>query len=142
AEIVGFAGTETANGRVTFVPGYDIAVARTLVEGADIWLNHPIRPRAAAGTSGEKAARNGVLNCSILDGWWAEMFDGSSGWAIEASQEEDPELRDAAEAASMYETLAVIIDLYHGDRPAFHHRIRHAWRSLGPRVTAARMLRD
>jgi starch phosphorylase len=117
-------------------------IARTLVEGCDIWLNNPIRPREASGTSGEKAALNGGLNCSILDGWWAEMYDGANGWAIASSEEEDEELRDAAEAASLYDTLGTILEMYHGERPAFQERIRHGWRTLGPRVTAARMLRD
>jgi starch phosphorylase len=117
-------------------------VARALVEGCDIWLNNPIRPREASGTSGEKAALNGVLNCSILDGWWAEMYDGANGWAIESSDDEDPEVRDAAEATALIETLGSIREMYHGDRPGFNDRIRHAWRTLGPRVTAARMLRD
>lgn len=142
AEIVGYAGSAEANQRFSFVPGYDMTVARTLVEGCDIWLNNPIRPREASGTSGEKAALNGGLNCSILDGWWAEMYDGVNGWAIPASDEEDPELRDSAEAAAMYDTLASILAMYHADRPAFHERIRHSWRTLGPKVIAARMIRD
>ena len=142
AEIVGYSVSPSANQRFTFLPGYDMAIARTLVEGCDIWLNNPIRPREASGTSGEKAALNGGLNCSILDGWWAEMYDGANGWAIPASDEEDPESRDAAEAASMFDTLGSILDMYHADRPAFHDRIRHAWRTLGPKVTAARMIRD
>jgi starch phosphorylase len=142
SEVVSFASSGSANNRLTFVPGYDMRVARALVEGCDIWLNNPIRPREASGTSGEKAALNGVLNCSILDGWWAEMYDGANGWAIASSDDEDPALRDAAEASSLMETLASIRDMYHGDRPAFNERIRHAWRTLGPRVTAARMLRD
>ena len=142
AEIVGYARSDAANRRFTFVPGYDMTVARTLVEGCDIWLNNPIRPREASGTSGEKAALNGGLNCSILDGWWAEMYDGANGWAIPASEEEDPDLRDSAEAAAMYDTLSSILDIYHTDRPAFHERIRHSWRTLGPKVSAARMIRD
>ena len=117
-------------------------VARALVEGCDIWLNNPIRPREASGTSGEKAALNGGLNCSILDGWWAEMYDGANGWAITSSNDEDPELRDAAEATALIEILGSIRDMYHHDRPVFSERIRHAWRTLGPRVTAARMVRD
>jgi starch phosphorylase len=142
SEIVGYAVSPSANQRFSFVPGYDMAIARTLVEGCDIWLNNPIRPREASGTSGEKASLNGGLNCSILDGWWAEMYDGANGWTIPASDEEDPESRDAAEAASMFDTLGSILDMYHADRPAFHDRIRHAWRTLGPKVTAARMIRD
>jgi starch phosphorylase len=142
AEIVGYADSASANQRFTFLPGYDMTVARSLVEGCDIWLNNPIRPREASGTSGEKAALNGGLNCSILDGWWAEMYDGANGWAIPASEEEDPELRDSAEAAAMYDTLSSILEMYHTDRPAFRKRIRHSWLTLGPKVVAARMIRD
>ncbi len=142
AELVGYSMSPAANERVTFVPGYDMGVARILVAGCDIWLNNPIRPREASGTSGEKAVLNGGLNCSILDGWWAEMYDGANGWAIDASEEEDPDVRDQAEAASLFDTLSSIQDLYHTDRAGFNERIRHAWRTLGPKVTAARMLRD
>jgi starch phosphorylase len=70
------------------------------------------------------------------------MYDGANGWAIESSDDEDPEVRDAAEATALIETLGSIREMYHGDRPGFNDRIRHAWRTLGPRVTAARMLRD
>jgi starch phosphorylase len=142
SEVVSFSSSAEANNRFTFVPGYDMKVARALVEGCDIWLNNPIRPREASGTSGEKAALNGVLNCSILDGWWAEMYDGANGWAIASSDDDDQELRDAAEAAALVDVLDQIREMYHRDRVAFNDRIRHAWRTLGPRVTAARMLRE
>lgn len=142
AEIVDFSTSEAANNRLVFLPGYDMDVAATLVQGCDIWLNNPIRPREASGTSGEKAALNGGLNCSILDGWWAEMFDGHNGWAIASSDEPDPGLRDEMEASSMYETLTSIRDEYHADRHRFNDRIRHAWKTLGPQVTAGRMVRD
>jgi glycogen phosphorylase len=142
AEVVGFSWSPAANDRFTFLAGYDMELAGLLVAGSDIWLNNPIRPREASGTSGEKAALNGGLNCSILDGWWAEMYDGANGWAITSSDEEEQELRDAAEATSLFDTLGSILEMYHGDRLAFHERIRHAWRTLGPRVTAARMVRD
>jgi starch phosphorylase len=142
AEIVGYSVSDSARQRFTFLPGYDMNIARTLVQGCDIWLNNPIRPREASGTSGQKAVLNGGLNCSILDGWWAEMYDGANGWAIPASDEEDPEARDAIESASTFDTLASILETYHTDRPRFHDRIRHSWRTLGPRVTAARMIRD
>lgn len=142
AEIVDFSTSEAANNRLVFLPGYDMDVAATLVQGCDIWLNNPIRPREASGTSGEKAALNGGLNCSILDGWWAEMFDGHNGWAIASSDEPDPGLRDEMEASSMYETLSSIRDEYHDDRHRFNDRIRHAWKTLGPQVTAGRMVRD
>ncbi len=142
AEVVGFADSESSRNRLTFIPGYDMEIASALVEGCDIWLNNPIRPREASGTSGEKAVLNGVLNCSILDGWWAEMYDGANGWAIDASDESDPDVRDREEATSLFDNLAAILDEYHTHRPAFLHRIRHAWSTLGPRVTAARMVRD
>ncbi len=142
ARVVAFSGSDAANRRLTFLPGYDMRIAATLVAGCDVWLNNPIRPREASGTSGEKALLNGGLNCSILDGWWAEMYDGANGWAIEASDDPDPEIRDDQEAASMMDTIQAIITEYHQHRPAYLHRIRHAWTTLGPRVTAARMVRD
>ena len=113
-----------------------------MYEGSDIWLNTPVRPREASGTSGEKATLNGGLNCSILDGWWAEMYDGSNGWAIPTSDEDDPVLRDAEEAASTLNVLDVSSREFHGDPVEFTGRIRHAWRTLGPQVTAARMVAE
>ncbi|HEX5695305.1 MAG TPA: alpha-glucan family phosphorylase [Acidimicrobiia bacterium] len=142
AEIVGYSSSEDANNRLIFLPGYDMDLAATLVEGCDLWLNNPIRPREASGTSGEKAALNGGLNCSILDGWWAEMYDGDNGWTIASSDDPDPEKRDELEAVSLHDTLISIRDEYHDDRPRFQQRIRHAWRTLGPRVTAGRMVTD
>jgi starch phosphorylase len=142
AELIEATKTEAANGRITFVPDYEMDIAAGLVQGSDIWLNNPIRPREASGTSGEKAALNGALNCSILDGWWAEMYDGHNGWEITPSTSDDPETRDYEEATRMLETIAAIATEYHGSRSLFLGRIRHAWSTLGPRVTSARMLRD
>ena len=142
AEVIGFADSSESQGRVTFIPDYDMEIAAGLVQGCDIWLNNPIRPREASGTSGEKAALNGGLNCSILDGWWAEMFDGKNGWAIPMSSHEDPEMRDEEEATAMLEVIETVRDEYHSARPVFNGRIRHAWQTLGPRVTASRMLRE
>jgi starch phosphorylase len=140
AQIIAFSRSTSANSRVTFLADYDMDIAFQLVQGSDIWLNNPIRPREASGTSGEKAALNGGLNCSILDGWWAEMFDGQNGWAIPASLAEDPETRDADESVAVLETIESIRDEYYGAHNVFIGRIRHAWLTLGPRVTAARML--
>ena len=140
AEIAAFAESPAANGRFTFIPDYGIGIARVMYEGCDIWLNTPVQPREASGTSGEKAALNGGLNCSILDGWWAEMFDGRNGWAIPTSSAADPRRRDREEAAAALDTLDAIITEYYGDRAGFADRIRHAWHSLGPQVTAARMV--
>lgn len=147
ADIVAFGTTRTARGRFSFVPDYDMAVARALYFGCDVWLNNPVRPREASGTSGEKAALNGVLNCSIRDGWWAEMSDGRNGWDIPISTATTDAARDDEEAASALALLASIAAEFHADRrgspsAAWIERMRHNWRSLGPRVTAARMVAD
>jgi starch phosphorylase len=140
AEILAFTRRDDVAGRMIFVPGYDMAVGRAMVAGSDVWLNTPIRPREASGTSGEKAVLNGVLNCSIRDGWWAEMCDEKGGWAIPASTAPDPSTRDDEEASATLGLLAEIATEFHG--PGVTDRIRHAWMNLGPRVTAARMLVD
>ena len=89
-----------------FVDDYDIAVARALYQGCDVWLNNPRRPQEACGTSGMKAALNGGLNLSILDGWWDEMFDGENGWAISSAEDvEDLERRDRLEAGALFDLL-------------------------------------
>jgi starch phosphorylase len=90
---------------VSFVPDYDMALGRALTRGADVWLNNPIRPLEACGTSGMKAAMNGVLNCSILDGWWPEACEhGVNGWAIGDTTSAMPE-QDARDAAALYDVL-------------------------------------
>lgn len=140
AELMG--ARSASNGRLTFIPDYEMDVALAMVQGSDIWLNNPIRPREASGTSGEKAVLNGSLNCSVLDGWWAEMYDGSNGWEITPSSASDSATRDHEEATTMLETISSIATEYHESPSVFHGRIRHAWSTLGPRVTSARMLRD
>jgi starch phosphorylase len=147
ADIVAFGQSPQARGRFFFVPDYDMAVARTMYGGCDVWLNHPVRPHEASGTSGEKSALNGGINCSISDGWWDEMADGANGWTIPASDAEDPARRDLTEAAAALDLFSTeIIPAYFEDgdpwSPAWTERIRDGWRSLGPRVTAARMVED
>ncbi len=142
SQILDFSESREANSHFSFIPDYDMAIASRLVQGCDIWLNNPIHPREASGTSGEKVALNGGLNCSILDGWWAEMFDGENGWAITASEETDPEIRDSEDSEAVVDSLVAARDEYHESRDVFNRRIRHAWRTLGPRVTASRMLQD
>ena len=142
ADLIEATGVDLCNGRLTFIPDYEMDVALAMVQGADIWLNNPIRPREASGTSGEKAVLNGSLNCSILDGWWAEMYDGRNGWEITPSTSPDDETRDLEEATAMLETLTGIAEEYHESRSIFLGRIRHSWVSLGARVSSARMLRD
>jgi starch phosphorylase len=126
-----------------------MAVARLMYRGCDVWLNNPRRPLEACGTSGMKAALNGCLNCSILDGWWDECYDGTNGWAI-TSADDDPDLarRDAREATSLFGLLErEIVPLFYdrADDDVAHgwvDRIKNNWRSLGPFVTASRMVRD
>lgn len=141
ADVVNFANSPESNGRFTFLPGYDMEKALEMFEGCHIWLNNPIRPREASGTSGEKAVLNAGLNVSILDGWWAEMYDGRNGWKIAESKREG-EGRDDDEATAVLHVLAEVATEYHERRPQYHDRVRHSLRTLGPRVTAARMLRD
>ena len=145
--VVGFADSAAANGRFVFIPDYEMSVARAMYAGCDVWLNNPIRPNEACGTSGEKAALNGGLNFSILDGWWDECFDGENGWAIETSQASNLDIRDAEESASLHRILRdEIVPLFYGDETApsaeWLTKVRRNWRSLGPFVTAARMVRE
>jgi len=92
--------------RIIFLEDYDIVVARYLVQGVDVWLNNPRRPLEASGTSGMKAAANGTLNCSILDGWWCEGYDGENGWAIGRGEEySDLDYQDDVESRALYDLL-------------------------------------
>ncbi len=142
-EIAEFGASPEANGRFVLVPGYDISVASYLYGGCDVWLNNPVRPQEACGTSGEKSALNGGLNCSILDGWWAEWYHAENGWAIQTSDLADPKKRDAAEAKGLIKLLGeAVIPLFYDNASAWNQRIRFGWQYLGPRVTAARMVKD
>lgn len=147
--IVQFAAAVGIRHRFVFLENYDISVARTLYQGADVWLNNPRRPLEACGTSGMKAALNGALNASILDGWWDESFNGDNGWAISsASTVEDDERRDEIEANSMFELLErqivpMFYERWEGPVPRrWVRRVKANFTSLGPQVTAARMVRD
>jgi starch phosphorylase len=147
ANVVSFGRSQDAHGRFSFVADYDIGVARAMYAGCDVWLNNPVRPREASGTSGEKAALNGAINCSILDGWWAEMSDGRNGYDIATSDADDEHERDVEESAAALGCLEQIVTEFHADgrgRPsaAWLDRVRHNWRTLGPQVTAGRMVDD
>jgi starch phosphorylase len=152
SDIVGYAKDLGVRHRFVFLDDYDIAVARTLYQGSDVWLNTPRRPQEACGTSGMKAALNGTLNCSILDGWWDELFDGDNGWAItSADDRDDLEARDRLEADSLFDLLEhQIIPLFHdrtdpsaGSVPrGWVRRVKANLVSLGPAVVASRMVRD
>ncbi|MEL4318092.1 alpha-glucan family phosphorylase [Leifsonia sp. YIM 134122] len=145
-ELVRFAAEPEIRGRLVFLPDYDIAMAQTLYPGTDVWLNNPLRPLEACGTSGMKAALNGVLNLSILDGWWDEFYDGENGWAIPSAEVTDPAERDRREAEAMYDLIE------HEIAPRFYDRdhdgiprtwmqsIRHTLRTLSPALSADRMV--
>jgi starch phosphorylase len=148
-QIVQFSRDPRVRHRIAFVEDYDIAVARTLLQGCDVWLNNPRRPMEASGTSGQKAALNGALNCSISDGWWDEMFDGKNGWQIASAESYgDLSRRDEVEANSLFEIFErQVVPLYYdrgGDRfpRPWVARIKDSLSSLGPRVQASRMVRD
>ena len=148
-EIELFARQREINDHFVFVPDYDIAIARTMYHGCDVWLNNPRRPLEACGTSGMKAALNGALNCSILDGWWDECYDGNNGWAIASSEDEtDLIKRDHDEAEHLFELLErEIVPLFYDrhDSDVPHNwitKVKDNWKSLGPFVTATRMVRD
>jgi starch phosphorylase len=124
-----------------------MAVAEVMYAGCDVWLNNPIRPNEACGTSGEKAALNGGLNFSVLDGWWDESFDGENGWEIKSSDSENRDQRDDDEAAQLHRVLAeIIVPMYYADGKGpseeWLAKVRHNWRTLGPFVTARRMVAE
>ncbi len=148
-QIVRFADDPEMRHRIVFLPDYDMSMARYLYWGCDVWLNNPMRPLEACGTSGMKAALNGGLNLSIRDGWWDEFYDGSNGWAIPtADGVNDPVRRDDLEAAALYELLGSQVAPLYYDRDGggvptrWMSMVRHTLASLGPQVQASRMVRE
>lgn len=142
AEIAAFAESDAARGRFALVPDYDIDIALHMYGACDVWLNNPIRPREACGTSGEKSALNGGLNCSILDGWWADWYVDGIGWAIPTSDAANTATRDRAESHSMHELLAGEVLPTFDDRVAWWAMTARMLRHLGPLVTAGRMVAE
>lgn len=136
-------------GRVAFVEDYDMHLARYLVNGVDVWLNNPRRPQEASGTSGQKAALNGVPHLSILDGWWAEGYTGSNGWAIGDHQQVSSEtLQDEIDVESLYRVLEQqVVPLYY-ERDRDHvprgwvQVMKQAIRTCAPRFSARRMVKE
>ena len=148
-QLVQFADREDVRHRIVFLPNYDIAMARTLYPGCDVWLNNPLRPFEASGTSGMKAAINGALNLSIRDGWWDEWYDDGNGWAIPTADGiEDADRRDDLEAAALYDLIEnhVAPTFYDVDDQGMPRRwlrmMRHTLADLGPKVMATRMVRE
>ncbi len=148
-QMVQFTDAPEVRRRIVFLPDYDMAMADTLVQGCDVWLNNPLRPLEACGTSGMKAALNGALNLSVRDGWWDEWYDGGDGWEIpSADGVADAARRDELEAQALYELLGKSVAPLFYDRDAdgiplgWVERIRHTLRTLGPKVQAERMVRE
>ncbi len=150
AQMVRFADDPEVRHRITFLPDYDIGMARYLYWGVDVWLNNPLRPLEACGTSGMKAALNGALNLSIMDGWWDEWFDGDNGWAIpSADGTADPDRRDDVEAHALYDLVENNVAPRFYDRTGdggvpvrWVQMVRHTLKSLGPKVLASRMVAE
>ena len=148
-QIVKFARQEELRRHVVFIEDYDIALAHSLVQGVDVWLNNPRRHQEACGTSGMKAAANGVLNLSVLDGWWPEAYQPDIGWAIDNGEEhEDPKYQDEVESQTIYDLLEKeIIPLFYdrGDDVLPREwiaRMKAAMRAICPVFTADRMVRE
>ncbi len=136
-------------GRVVFLEDYDMDMARKLVAGVDLWLNNPIRPYEASGTSGEKASLNGVPNCSILDGWWVEGYNGKNGWAFGEQREyQNAELQAEADALALYAVLEqdIIPSFFERDAQGLPTRwlrvMKEAIRTLAPEFSMARMVKE
>lgn len=129
--------------RVVYLPNYDMQLAKRLISGVDVWLNTPIPPLEASGTSGMKAALNGVPSLSILDGWWCEgCVEGVTGWAIDGEQSDETD-RWSADAKSFYEKLAnVVVPMYYRDRKSFVAIMRHAIALNGSFFNTHRMLQQ
>ena len=131
-------------GKLILLEDYNLSLARTLYPGVDLWLNLPEYPKEACGTSGMKAAINGAVNLSVLDGWWGEAYDGSNGWAITPSGEPSAELRDRNEAAELLNLLEqeVIPSFFAEDDSRWIGISKASMKSILPRFNAMRMARD
>jgi len=135
--------------KIVFLEDYDINIARYLVQGVDVWLNTPIRPQEASGTSGMKVVPNGALNISVLDGWWPEAFNGNNGWAIGKGEEyQDPEYQDEVESLSLYNILEqeVIPQFYargaDGIPREWVRKIKESMKTILPQFNTNRMVKE
>jgi len=139
-----------AGARLVFLEDYDMNLARYIIQGVDVWMNTPRRPNEASGTSGQKAALNGVLNFSVLDGWWREGYNGKNGWAIGEDKDYNAASdQDAADAKSLYDTLEKeIIPLYYLERSSdglpgeWIARMKESIRTLAPQFSMRRMVKE
>ncbi len=147
--LIDFAKDNKVEDRFVFIEDYDINIARHMVQGVDVWLNNPIRPLEASGTSGMKAGMNGVLNLSVLDGWWPECFDKRNGWAIRAGEDfHDERMRRRMEANQVYELIENEVSEMYYDRDQTNIPIRwvewmkHSMYTVGMGFNMHRMLRQ
>jgi starch phosphorylase len=146
--IYNLAKRNQTGGRVAFAEDYDMHMARFLTQGVDVWLNTPLRPREASGTSGMKASVNGIPNLSIPDGWWAEGYNGANGWAIESEQYEEEGEQEAHDAGALYKLLEdEVVPLYYSrDRDGVPRGwveiMRESIRSNAPRFSMRRMVKE
>src|SRR5687768_11203021 len=136
-------------GRIVFIEDYEMNLARYLVQGVDVWMNTPRRPLEASGTSGMKAALNGALNFSVLDGWWREAYNGHNGWAIGEDRElESQSVQDAQDAESLYTTLEkeIVPLFYDRDPNEISHewmaRIKDSMKTIIPQFSTRRMVKE
>lgn len=149
-ELVRFADDPRVRHRIVFLPDYGMAMAQKLYPGCDVWLNNPLRPLEACGTSGMKAALNGCLNLSVLDGWWDEWYEPDFGWAIPTADgaATDEDRRDDLEATALYRLLEERVAPRFYDRGAgglpgrWIEMVRGTLTTLGPKVLAGRMVRE
>ena len=148
-EIIDFARENQVENSFIFIEDYDMNVARHIVQGVDVWMNTPIKPKEASGTSGMKAGMNGVMNLSILDGWWPECYKSDNGWSITAgSQQTDLQIRDAMDANEIYDILeSEIAPLYYNrDKNRIPSRwikmMKHSIHDVGKDFNMHRMLRE
>lgn len=147
--IIHFTRDEGLDSSIVFVPNYDIHTSRAMVAGADVWLNNPRRPREASGTSGMKAAMNGVLNLSVLDGWWDEADYVKTGWAIGSGEEyDDPTYQDDVEANALYELIEQeVVPLFYdrdenGVPRGWVSKMKDAMHLNTPTFNTARMVKE
>ncbi len=148
-QVYRFSRSDALRGKIIFLENYDIDMARYLVSGTDLWLNNPIRPHEASGTSGQKAALNGQPNCSILDGWWAEAYNGKNGWAIGEEREyHDTNIQAEADSLSLYRLLEdeIIPTYYDRGSDGIPHRwiaiMKEAIRTCAPQFSMKRMVKE
>ncbi|WJH37388.1 alpha-glucan family phosphorylase [Paenibacillus sp. CC-CFT747] len=145
-EIYRVSQMDAFKGRIVILENYDMSLARYLVQGVDIWLNNPLRPLEASGTSGEKAAMNGAVNFSVLDGWWEEGYNGTNGWAIEADPHADWHTQEQQNAESLYTNLErEIAPLYYERQegsPQWAERMKNSIGTLAPVYNTHRMVQD